>query len=1822
MSSKQSATLTENDKAPSVAPQEEQDVFVLPATAAQQWVWQLDRLDPGNPACNIAIRFQLDGPLSPERVREAFATIINRHEALRTTFSLEGDELKQIVAPTSPVDLIPIDLRALSNEQRAQRAEELAVETARERFDLSQGPLLRIRLVQLQDAEHRLLVTLHHIVGDGWSTGVLLREFATLYEALTRGESPVRNPLPLQFGDYAIWQEQQRAMGFGGQLAFWRKKLAELPVLDLPTDRPRPRMQSFPGEIETRLLPQSLTEQIENVAYREHVTPFMFLLSALEVLLQRRSGQDDFPIGSILAGRSREDLEPLIGLFVNSVVLRADLAGDPTFRELLDRVRETTFQALDHQDIPFAVIAEELVKERDPSRYPLFQVNFLYQKAFLTAKRLGPLEITPIPSVSPGSLYDLNFFLVERPEGLRLSCEYNSDLFQSETIQGMLLEYQSILETAASQLSTPLSKLRSPAVPDSLPPETSAPSPVPRPKETTAFPLTEPQMEIFLSARQNAEASAAYNEGIRLDLRGDFNRPALHQAISRLIERHEALRASFDPDGEFFTIGPPREVLLQETNLLDIDSKSQAQRLREFIRDEAALPFDLQTGPLIRFHLVQFAPEHHVLLVTAHHIVCDGWSFGVLIQELRELAVHPNANLPQPPAFGEYALAEARWRKSPEFEAIETWWLDRFQTPVEPLELPLDHPRGTEKSFRGDTVRRVLEGELYRRLKAWGAKNGCTLFVTLFSGFAALIQRLTHQEEFVIGIPAAGQSLLEESNLVGHCVNFLPIRMAVAGSSDIKTLLANVRETLLDAFDHQHYTLGSLMRKLRLPRNASRHPLVELQFNLDQIGGDQAAEGLQISMDACPKRFVNFDLFLNAVETGTGITLDCDYNADLFDRATIERWLLLYERILKGMLESAEQSISELDSISPDEKDLVIRKWNDTGRPAPRPLCVHQLFELQAAKTPEAIAVVCADQQLTYQQLNQRANQIAHHLRTRGAGQDALIGLCLERNLDLVSGMLGILKSGAAYVPFDADEPAERLTQILGDAGVSLILTQKHLASRLPEGPWQSIGLDDDPLFAGQADRSNLDSAQQTPEQLAYVMFTSGSTGRPKGVAIPHRGISRLVLDCNYVELDASTCIAQLASVSFDASTFEIWAPLLNGGRCVLYPHRFPDPTELETLIRSQGVNTLWLTSSLFNAILDERPQALQSIRQLLTGGEALSVPHIHKALKLLPDTQLINGYGPTENTTFTCCWAIPKDFSDQSASVPIGRPISQTRVYILDPNLRPVPIGVSGELCIGGEGLARGYLNEPELTRQRFVPNPFDEDPSSRLYRSGDICRWRADGLIEFLGRWDHQVKLRGFRIELGEIESALNQLAEISQSVVCVKPDATGEKQLVAYCLPADAKDFSVSTVRAQLSQRLPDYMLPAAWVVLEELPLTARGKIDRARLPDPEIARETEVSGFVAPRTAIENQLAGIWSDVLGYEPVGIRDNFYAQGGHSLLAMRLLAQIERQTGITIRFPDFLTNPTIENVAHRVSEPHEPTAFAKWIRLETPTEQNDRPGLLIMPDVIGHVHRWQEMFAQVDFDRPVFGLELTGNTPYWKDNPSIKDIAEKLGEVVLQNAGEKPLHVIGHSFGGYLAYELGQHLRQQGHPPLSVTLVDITISPAQREFQLRDYLSMARNVGPWFLNELAIYGFRDLLDRAQRRWSSRQKSQRRADTAQSTSDDANWVNRFAEKIYKVDDLPAFYQQRLYQSLSAVRNYQFRPTENQLINLHSQIRKLIHRSRRPADWNRVAPPERVRHALIPGDHGNPLHPKWWSRFTTVLKTSLNEVEDTLAQDK
>jgi amino acid adenylation domain-containing protein len=2088
----------------------------LPLSFAQERLWFIDRLDPGSAVYNVPVARRLGGALDEAALERALGEIVRRHEALRTTFTEVDGSPVQVIAPFVGFALPVEDLSGLSEADREAAVRRRAGEEARRPFDLSAGPLFRAALLRLGADDHVLLISMHHVVSDGWSMGVLFRELAVLYEAYRDGgESPLAE-LAVQYADYAVWQrEQLEGEVLDRQLSYWRERLAGAPeLLELPTGRPRPAVQTYRGAAVPVELSRELVERLQALGRSEGATLYMVLLGAFQVLLSKYGGGEDVVVGSPIAGRTRREVEELIGFFVNTLVLRTDLSGDPSFRETLRRVREATLGAYAHQELPFERLVAELQPERSMSHTPLFQVAFTLNNAQDTGGGLADLSVRGVGTELEVAKLDLSLGLSAGSDGLRGGLTYSTDLWEAATMQRLVRHFTRLVEQVAADADVRLSRLElldeaeralvlkewngtaagypadrcihelfeaqavrtpdavavrfeeesltyrelnaranrlahhlarlgvgpethvgiclergtkmiisvlavlkaggayvpldpaypaerlafvladagvpvlvtqeslraalpagdgvavvsvdgdeeriaaestenperdarpghlayvihtsgstgrpkgvmvphrglsnlayaqarrlgidgtsrvlqfasfsfdaavaelfgallagatlvlasreallpgpglletlrrgrvtvatlPPSVLAMLPPDdlpelrtvvsageavdaatverwsggrafvnaygptettvcaTSArcradgrvpaigrplenvrvyvldaagqPAPVGVPGElyvggvgvargylgrpgltagrfvpdpfggetgarlyrtgdrvrwrpegileylgrldeqvkVRGFRIEPGEIEAVLSAHAEVrEARVIVREdapgdrrlvayvvggvaadelrehlrrglpeymvpsayvvlealpltpngkldrkalpapelgsaeekyvaprtpveevlagiwaevlrlervgveesffelgghsllatrvvsrvrelfGVELPLRVLFERPtiaglaravederrrglpvlppvvpagrtgalplsfaqerlwfidrlepgstvynvpvarrmvgaldqaALERALGEVVRRHEVLRTVLrEVDGSpVQVIAPFGGFALPVEDLSGLSEADREAAVGRRAGEEARRTFDLSAGPLFRAALLRLGADDHVLLLSMHHVVSDGWSMGVLFRELSALyaAYREGGESPLPQLAVQYADYAVWEREQLEGEVLDrqlAYWKERLAGAPELLELPTDRPRPAVQTYRGANVPVELSQELLERLQALGRSEGATLYMVLLGAFQVLLSKYGGGEDVVVGSPIAGRTRREVEELIGFFVNTLVLRTDLSGDPGFREVLGRVREATLGAYEHQEVPFEKLVAELQPERSLTHSPLFQVMFTLqDGEGREAALPGLSVSGVQAELGSAKFDLSLGLMVTPGGLRGGLNYSTDLFERATVERMLGHLERVLEQVAADAEVRLSELELLGQAERALVLEEWNRTAAGYPADRCIHELFEAQAARTPDVVAVRFEEESLTYRELNARANRLAHYLRRRGVGPEVRVGICLERSLEMVVGILAVLKAGGAYVPLDPGYPAERLSYVLDDSAVPLVLVQAAGRGAVPAREGVEVLAVDALAERLAAEPAENPAGGAGPDSLAYVIYTSGSTGRPKGVMNQHGGVvNRLWWMQAEYGIGAADVVLQKTPFSFDVSVWEFFWPLQQGACLVMArPDGHRDPLYLQEVIERRGVTTLHFVPSMLQQFVETAdPARCGTLLRVVCSGEALPPALVRRFHERFPaPVQLHNLYGPTEAAVDVSYWPCARDGA--AGVVPIGRPVWNTALYVLDAALRPVPVGTPGELYIGGVQVARGYLNRPELTAERFVSDPFSAEGGARLYRTGDRARWRADGAIEYLGRLDFQVKVRGFRIELGEIEAALRQAPGTTDCAVVAREDETGDRRLVAYVVgKAEAE-----ALRAHVRRSLPEYMVPSAFVFLDALPLSPNGKLDRRSLPAPELASAEE--RYVAPRTPVEEVLAGIWAEVLRLERVGVNDNFFELGGHSLLATRVASRVRELLGVELPLRALFEGPTVAELAQGVEE------------------------------------------------------------------------------------------------------------------------------------------------------------------------------------------------------------------------------------------------------------------------------------------------------------
>ena len=1316
-------------------------------------------------------------------------------------------------------------------------------------------------------------------------------------------------------------------------------------------------------------------------------------------------------------------------------------------------------------------------------------------------------------------------------------------------------------------------------------------TPVSRERE---IPLSFAQERLWFIDRFEG-ASAVYNIPKIVKLRGELNIRALEKAISYLLQRHESLRSNFENRSgkPVLKIAPQLDFVLPIVNLENLSPTEREKTIQKLIKQEIATTFNLESDRLVKFTLLKLTPQSHILIIIIHHIIADGWSMGILTQEFSHLYQAYNQNTtpnlaPLPIQYSDFAVWQRDYFQENILNSQINYWQNALDGIPQFLSLPLDKPRPKIQTFNGAVKTFTISSSLTQQLKLFAQQNNVTLYITLLSVFAILLSRYSNQTKLIIGSPIANRNHQEIENLIGFFVNSLPLGIRLDRNSTFTELVQQVKTTALEAYEHQDLPFEKLVQELKVERNLSYNPLFQVLFALQNIPDNTfKLDNLEVESIPCETKTAKFDLGLFIKETPENIKCIWEYKTDLFNLDTIERITGHFQNLIAEILQNSQQKISLLSLLTAEEKRQLLQEQNHhriNYANYPPEKCLHQLFEIQAATTPDAIAVVLEEQQLTYQQLNQQANQLAHYLQQLGVEPETKVGICLHRSLDMIIGLLGILKAGGAYIPLDPNSPPERLNFILQDANIDILLTQESILKQIPSDTQipHLLCLDRQDLFTNQPTSNTISQTQ--PHNLSYIIYTSGSTGKPKGVEITHHNVVSLFQATkSYYQFSPRDRWTLFHSFAFDFAVWEIWGALIYGGTLVIVPYLVSrSPEQFYNLLQQQKITVLNQTPSAFTQLTSFLSQqkeqdtldntvrlrkvvglskqgeqgsfgcrgsrnysypnsidTLDDLRWIIFGGEKLNFASLKPwyESQRKNNSQLVNMYGITEITVHATYQPVSEALTDSQQSL-IGKALPDLKIYILDRELNLVPKGIPGELHIAGEGLARGYLNRPELTAARFIDNPFRE---GKLYKTGDLARYLADGNIEFLGRIDNQVKIRGFRIELGEIEAILREHSTVREAVVTVKEDSTEDRRLIAYVIPhfneplnneplnneplnneplnnepLNNEPLNQKELRNFLLPKLPEYMIPSAFVSLEAFPLTANGKIDLSSLPVPDAIRDLQEVDFVAPRDELERQLIQIWENILGIKSISIHDNFFEIGGHSLLTVRLVAEIEKTLNQKLPIAALFQLTSVEQVAsvlrqnqvETTTKSVAQTSSQELLRLEK-TEPfpsvgqvgRQKPAKISSSSIpelpiedyrallTTHAH-WKsprlgtkslvlktqagnpmtkipilavggmgDMHHHLASDRPVYSLPVHTHIRAYKIY--VQALAACYVEEILTIQPEGPYVLFGYCFGGTVALEIAQQLQARGKEIAFLFLVE---RPSFNFLYNKYYLKMVR--------------------------------------------------------------------------------------------------------------------------------------------------------------
>ncbi|QJE01529.1 amino acid adenylation domain-containing protein [Massilia forsythiae] len=1178
---------------------------------------------------------------------------------------------------------------------------------------------------------------------------------------------------------------------------------------------------------------------------------------------------------------------------------------------------------------------------------------------------------------------------------------------------------------------------------------------------TAPLPLSFAQQRLWF-IDQLGGGSTQYNMPTALALDGWLDRYSLRATLDEIVRRHEVLRttyASVNGQGEQ-RVGPALPVPLPITDLSTLAGAAQDAEVRRIAAAEAGRPFDLAHDLMLRAHLLFLGPQRHVLLVTLHHIASDGWSMGVVVNEFGTLyeAFSAGRRSPLPEISVQYA-DYAHWQRTSwqpdRLERQLAYWQRQLADLPQAHSLPLDHPRPARQQFEGRLHTQVIDAALLERLKALAGTHQATLFMVLQSAFALLLARWSNETDIVMGSPIAGRNHREVDGLVGLFVNTLVLRSRLRMEAGFGALLEEGRAMLLDAYAHQDLPFEQLVDALKPERSQAHAPLFQIMFSLQNTEqGSLRLADLQIGGIGDGRVITKFDLELSAVESGGTLRLVWNGAASLFDAETIARMADSFGVLLDAIVGAPQAPLGTLALLTESDR-RKLAAWRSSPVPYPQDACIHELFEAQAARTPDAVAAVCGEEAMTYLELNRQANRIAHRLRAQGVVEGTLVGLCLRRSNMMIAAMLGILKAGGAYVPLDPAYPRERLEFMLQDSALGIVLTSAALRHALPAHRETVLCLDDADLLAGQPQDNPVSCAGAG--SLAYVIYTSGSTGMPKGVMVEHRGVARLALPSDYVPYNSETVMLHLSSVSFDAATFEVWGPLLHGGKVVVYPHMVLDVEGINELMTRHGVTTMFLTSGMFDLWSSHLPGA-GTLRWVMTGGDVVPPGAAARLYAAMGGVQMVALYGPTENTSVTTFFPVPRDWPDTRA-LPIGSPIAGTTIDVLDPCGVPAPVGVAGELYVGGAGLARGYLGRPDLNAAMFAGSG-----ARRRYRTGDQARFRADGSLEFLGRRDGQVKLRGFRIEVEEIEAHLVRSGIVTEACVLLHGEGK-DKRLAAYVAGGSRHQDLAGALRAALRQTMPEYMVPSVFVSVATLPLTTSGKVDRRRLlalPLAAAAPEDATDTGAAPCGAAA-RIAVVWCVLLGMPEIGIDTPFFEAGGNSITLIELRYRLQ-EAGFEFSLKELMEQPTVRGLAALLDDATRHTSAAALKAVVRLNEAKTGQPLYILHPFGGGVEGYRVLARGLEATCPVFGLQAP--FMFGLDFPfsELSELARFYADAIMAHSALQVHSLAGYSGGGKLAAQVARILIERGHEVNYVALFDANIVDPDRTDDEDDYTRLCR--------------------------------------------------------------------------------------------------------------------------------------------------------------
>jgi amino acid adenylation domain-containing protein len=1305
------------------------------------------------------------------------------------------------------------------------------------------------------------------------------------------------------------------------------------------------------------------------------------------------------------------------------------------------------------------------------------------------------------------------------------------------------------------------------------------------------------------------ETITAYNIPLDFRITGKLYPDLLERSINLLIERHEALRTIFVEEN-----GLPFQKILPELNVplevIPIGKDTEVNKeelIRKHSLEHAQYKFDILHGPLCHFRLLVTGHQEYIFFLNFHHLVCDASSVGIFMEELVSVyqSLVDRKPVDLPPVlynYSDYALSEKQWLTGDDYKQQLQFWKKELSGIPEMLKLPIDHRRPKIQTYHGAEYHFSIDRELKEKLGLISQKNGTSLFIPLLTAFGVLLSRYSLQDDLVIGVPVAKRNHFELESLIGVLINSLPIRFTLSENTTLTEANRMIREKFFSAFENQEVPFERLVEELKVKRNMSSPPIFQALFNyLTVYRKEIQLPGLSFQMMDGERDTAALDLTLTIHDHKTSLDCNFEYNTDLFNKETIVRLAGNYLTFLQQIPTREDLPVRAISLLTPAESNLMLRDWNQTRTDYPGDKCIHQQFEEQVRKAPDSVALVFENEELTYAELNGRANKLAHYLVRRGAKEDTIVAICLERSVDLMVAILAVAKTGGTYLPLDPIFPKARLGLILDDAQPVLLLTQTSLVDKMPENKAEIIFIDDRDAYRNEP-VDNL--AFGNPQKGAYIIYTSGSTGKPKGVPVKHNSTLNVVNSiAKKMRVTSRDTLLAVTTVAFDVAEMDFYLPLLNGAKLVIANQEtFHDIELLKNKIQASGATLFLATPVTFKMLILSSWKGKPDLR-VLSGGEALSRELAGKLLERCGEVW--NGYAPTETAIYSLVKKVNPEDTTGEGYVELGRPLDNTILYVVNAKGVPVPIGIPGELYIGGEGVSDGYLNLPEMTKERFVQDPFGMDPFVRFYKSGDLVQYLPDGTVAFLNRIDFQVKIRGFRIELGEIESVLSQVKGIKENVVIVREDASGEKMLVAYYITEGKSDITPKDLRQHLKERVPDYMIPAAFVVLEKFPLTSTLKVDRNALPDPDLDSARESAGYVAPKTQTEQKLARIWVSLLNQKKIGVHDDFFEIGGHSMIAVALMVKIEKELNIRLPLASLFERSTIHLLAELIDQNSE---SIEWRSLVPIRPAGSKKPLFLVHGLGLNVLLYTTIINYLDPEQPVYGLQARGLNGVDEPLDTIETIAAYYISEIQSIDKEGPYALAGFSLGGRIAYEMARQLDEFGKKVSFLGVLDATAEgsvnhqPFLKRNQYR--IGYLLNYVSWNLASFFREPNETKFSVIRRRWKGLGKKVRGLDIKVNKED---LVSKG-----KKNELPKFLRKVHRANHRANGNYIIRPYNGIVHLFKAQKQTFYIPEPENYGWDRVAKGGVVVHE-IPGEHSNTFAPPNDKYFADILQKTLDQ---------